>query len=68
MDTQRDDHVLDIDDLERKADKLIRLILSMCEDRIRACAKGDARASSLANAAIAAQNAIYTFLALARIR
>ena len=68
METQRNDHVLDIDDLERKADELIRLILSMCEDRILASAKGDYRASSLANAAIAAQNAIHTFLALARIR
>ena len=67
MDTQRSDDVSDSDALENKADELIRLMLSFCEDEIReVSAMTDARASSLATSAMAAQNAIHTFLALAR--
>jgi len=69
MDTQHSSHVSDSDALENKADELIRLMLSFCEEEIReVAAMPDARASALANAAMSAQNAIHTFLALTRIR
>ena len=69
MDTQHSDQAPDLDDLGRKADELISLMFSRCEERInRTSAMPDAHASSLAHAAIAAQHAIHTFLVLARIR
>ena len=67
MDTEH--HVSGIDELERKAEELISLMLSLCEERIRkASAMPDARASSLAYAAMAVREAIQTFLELERIR
>jgi len=69
MDIQRDDKIHDIDVLERKAEKMISLIFSMCEEEIhKAPAMLKTRASSLIHAAMAAQYAIQTFLTLARIR
>ena len=62
-------NVSGIDELERKAEDLISLMLSLCEERIhKAPAMPDAHASSLAYAAMAAREAIHTFLALKRIR
>jgi len=69
MDTQHQDQVPGVDALEDKAEELISLMLYVCEERIRkVSAMPDARASSLANAAMMARFAIQTFLALARIR
>jgi len=69
MDSQYRDQVQSIDELERKADELFSLMFSLCEKQIsKASDMPDARASSLVHAAMAVQNAIQTFLALARIR
>ena len=69
MDTQHCDQVPSIDEFEHKADELISLMLSLCEKRIRrTSAMPEARASSLAYTVMTAQNAMRTFLALARIR
>ena len=69
MDIQRSDHVPSLDALERNADMFISLMFSLCEERIRGISSmPDARASSLAHAVMAVQNAIQTFQALARIR
>lgn len=69
MDTQHRDQASSIDELERRAKELIALMLSLSEERIRSVsAVPDARASSLAHAAMAVRNSIQTFLALARIR
>jgi hypothetical protein len=69
MDMQHNVHVLHTEELERMADELISLMLSLCEEEIRdTSAVPDARISSLAHAAMAAQNAIQTFMAVERIR
>ena len=69
MDTQDRDQAPSIDELERRANELTALMLSLCEEKIRKVpAMPDARASSLAHAAMAVRDAIQTFLALARIR
>ena len=69
MKTQNTDHVPGIDELEHKADGLFSLMLSLCEERIcKFSATQDARASSLAHAAMAVQTTILTFMALVRIR
>jgi hypothetical protein len=58
-----------IEDLERKAPEFINLLFTLCEGRIRGVSSmQDAHASSLAHAVMAAQNAIQTFINLARIR
>jgi len=68
MDIQRNNHIPGLDDWERSADELISLMFALCEDRIRrAPSMPDARASTLAHAVMAAQNAIQTFQALVRI-
>jgi hypothetical protein len=68
MDNHKYDLNLKIEDLERKAAEFITLMFSMCEERLRdVSAVPDARASSLAHAVMAAQNAIQTFVNLARI-
>ena len=68
MDFQCSGQIPDVDDLERKAEELISHILSLCEERIRGISPtSDPRASGLAVAAMAARNAVRTFLALARI-
>ena len=67
MNTQHHDQAPN-GDLERKANELISLMFSVCEKEIRGVSMPDARASSLAYAAVGAQNAMLTFLALARIR
>ena len=68
MDTQRSDHVPDVDDFERKADKLISLMFSLCEERIHGIpSMPDTRAASLAHAVMTVQNAIQTFQTLARM-
>jgi len=68
MDLQHSDYIPGIDDLERKADELISLMFSLCEERLRGIASmPDARASSLAHAVMAVQNAIQTFQALTRM-
>ena len=68
MDSQHSDHVPGLDDWERNADELISLMFALCEERIRGTASmPDARASALAYAVMAVQNAIQTFQALARI-
>jgi hypothetical protein len=48
MDTQH--HVHGIDELERKADELTSLILSLCEEELRRPAMPDAHATSLIHA------------------
>jgi hypothetical protein len=59
----------DVEDLERKAAEFIKLLFTLCEERMYGVsAMPDARASSLAHAVMAAQNAIQTFINLARIR
>jgi len=69
MDTQHHDQIPGIDELERKAEELFSLMLLLCEKQIsKASDMPDARASSLVHAAMAVQNAIQAFLALARIR
>ena len=68
MDAQHHDQVPDSDVLERKANELICLMFSVCEEKKRGISMPDARASSLTHAAMAVQNAIQTFLALARVR
>ena len=69
MDTQHRDKATRVEELERKANELISLMISLCEERIsRTSAMPDAHASSLALAAMAALDAIKTFLALERIR
>ena len=66
MNTQN--QVPGIDELECRANELNALMLSLCEERIREVpAMPDARASSLAHAALAVRDAIHTFLAVARI-
>ncbi|MDR3176847.1 MAG: hypothetical protein LBU06_10015 [Desulfovibrio sp.] len=68
MDTQYHEHIHGIDELERKADELISLMLSLCEERIRGLpAMPDARATSLIHTAMSARYAVRAFLALARI-
>jgi len=69
MDIQNRDQAPGIDELERKANELTALMLSLCEERIREVpAMPDARASSLAYAVMTVRDAIHTFLAVARIR
>jgi len=69
MDIRNRDQAPGIDELERRANELNTLMLSLCEERIREVpAMPDARASSLAHAALAVRDAIRTFLAVARIR
>ena len=69
MKIQNTDYVSGIDELEHKAAGLFRLMLSLCEERMRkVAAMPDARASSLAHAAMAVQTTILTFMALVRIR
>jgi hypothetical protein len=59
----------DVEDLENKAAEFIKLLFTLCEERICGVAAiPDARASSLTHAVMAAQNAIQTFVNLARIR
>ena len=68
MDTHHNEYPV-IGELERKAEELINLMLSLCEEEIHVTsAMPDFRASSLASAAMTAQNAIQAFLALTRIR
>jgi hypothetical protein len=67
MDTIHHKTVPDIGDLERKADELIHLMLSLCEERLNKIAMPDAHALSLASAAMSARYAVLAFLALARI-
>jgi hypothetical protein len=69
MKNQRNDPIHDVEDLERKAAELVSLTFSLCEERIRSVSvMPDARASSLAHAAMAVRDAIQTFLALIHIR
>jgi hypothetical protein len=69
MDAQHHGHVTGFEDFEHKAEELISLTLSLCEEWLRErTVMPDARASSLAHAAMAMRDAIQTFLALARIR
>ena len=65
MNTQHHDQAPN-GDLERKANELISLMFSVCEEEIRGISMPDARASLLANAAMAVQSAIQIFLTLAR--
>jgi len=68
MDIQRNDRILDLEALERNADKLLSLMFSLCEERICGLSSmPDAHASLLAHAVMAVQNAIQTFQALTRI-
>jgi hypothetical protein len=66
MDTQHHAHIHGIDEFERKADELINLMLSLCEEELRRPAMPDAHALSLASAAMAARYAVLAFLALTR--
>jgi hypothetical protein len=53
MDTQHHDPILDIQVLEHKADELISLMFSLCEEELRRSAMPDARATSLIHAVMA---------------
>ena len=68
MDTEHHAHVTDTEEYERKAGDLFSLLLALCEEKIAAVSKPDAHAASLAHAVMAVQNAMRTFLNLARIR
>ena len=68
MDTQNRDQSPGINELEYRANELIAFMFALCEERIRkVSAMPDARASSLAHAAMAVRDAIQTFLILTRI-
>jgi hypothetical protein len=69
MDAQNHNHANSLEEFEGKADELISLMFALCEERLREIAAiRDARASSLAHAAMAVRDALQTFLALQRIR
>jgi hypothetical protein len=67
MDTQPKESV-GIDELERKCNECISLMLLLCEEEIaKAPPTQDARTAALAHAAMSAQKAMLAFLTLAHI-